>query len=71
MTPDNPGLGFARVAAAAMARTMITFGAMLTYFIIAPEGFLAFSVSAVVTFILSLAYEAFRASYPLSSRQLG
>lgn len=71
MTPDDPGRGFIKVAAVTIGRTIVTFGSMMLYFTVAPEGFLAFSVMIVLTFMSALAYEAFRASCPLSSRQLG
>lgn len=71
MTPDDPARGFAKVSALALSRSLITFGSMLMYFTLAPEGFIAFSVTAVMTFIAVLAYEAFRASYSLSSHRFG
>lgn len=67
MTPDDPSRGFLKVALVALSRTLGTFSAMLMYFVIAPDGFLVFAVTIVITFILALAYEAFRASYSLSS----
>jgi membrane associated rhomboid family serine protease len=68
MTPEDPTLGLAKVSLIAFLRMFVVLGAMMLYFTFAREGFLAFSVSLVVMFVLSLAYEAFRASHTLSSQ---
>lgn len=68
MTPEDPTLGFAQVSLIAFGRLILAFAAMMLYFVFARKGFVAFSIPLVVTFIVALAYEAFRASHTYSSR---
>lgn len=66
--PEDPTIGFAQVAMISFGRLMFALAAMVLFYIFARKGFIAFSVSLIVTFMCALAYEAFRASHTLSSK---
>ena len=62
VTPEDPYLGFAKVALASMGRMVAIVAALAAYFFLARPGFPAFGISLLVAFMGTLGYEAFRVS---------
>ncbi len=60
VTPEDPMLGFAKLALVSTARMIAVIAAMAAYFFLAREGFVPFAVTLVTTFLATLGYEAFK-----------
>jgi hypothetical protein len=62
VTPDDPTLGFAKLALISTVRMLLAVAALAAYFFFARPGFMPFALTLVVSFLATLGYEAFRAS---------
>jgi hypothetical protein len=62
VTPEDPMLGFARMAIVSTARMLVVVGALAAYFVVARDGFAWFAITLVASFLATLAYEAFKTS---------
>lgn len=58
MTPDDPTLGFMKVIVVMALRLAVVIGALLGYFLVAPEGIIAFGLAVVLSFVVGLFFEA-------------
>jgi len=59
MTPDDPEIGFARVAVALIIRMAVAFLALLCYFLWLRPGLVPFGVGLVVGFFAMIVVELF------------
>jgi hypothetical protein len=62
VTPEDPMLGFARLALVSTARGLLVILALAAYFFLARPGFSLFALTLVVSFLGTLGYEAFKAT---------
>ena len=59
MTPDDPELGFARVAVALVIRMAVAILALLSYYLLIRPGLVPFGVGLVVGFFAMIVVELF------------
>jgi hypothetical protein len=62
VTPEDAMLGVAKLALVSTARVLVVLAALTAYFLLARRGFVPFAIALVVTFLVTLAYEAFKVS---------
>jgi hypothetical protein len=62
VTPQDPFLGFAKVALVSLGRMLAIIVALAACFAFARPGFPAFAFALIVSFMGTLGFEAFRAS---------
>lgn len=67
VTPDDPALGFTKVAMVLFVRMVVAFGALALFYFFARRGFVVFGIALVSAFMCALVFEAFRASKTLSA----
>jgi len=64
VTPDDAMLGVAKLALVSTVRVLVVLAALTAYFLLARKGFVPFAISLVTTFLVTLGYEVFKASFP-------
>lgn len=62
MTAQDPAMGLIKVMALLFVRMAVVISSLLAYFVWARDGFLAFALCLVLSFIGALGFEAFRAA---------
>lgn len=63
VTPDDPMLGFARMALVSAARMLAVIAALAACFFLARPVFVPFAVALVTAFLATLGYEVLRATF--------
>lgn len=64
VTPEDPTLGFAKLAVITFARLLLVIAALAAYYAWAPAGLVPFGIALVVGFFVTLTYEAFSVGRP-------
>ena len=62
VTPEDPTLGFAKLAIVSTARMLVAVCVLAAYFFFARPGFMAFAITLIVSYLVTLGYEAYMAS---------
>jgi hypothetical protein len=62
VTPEDAMMGVAKLALVSTVRVLVVLAALTAYFLLARTAFVPFAIALVVTFLVTLGYEAFKAS---------
>jgi zinc transporter ZupT len=60
MTPDDPQIGFARVAVSMVLRLLAALAALLSYYVWIRPGLAPFGIGLIAGFLVMIAIEMFR-----------
>lgn len=64
VTPEDPTLGFAKLAVVSFARLLLVIAALAAYYVWAPSGLVPFGIALIVGFFSTLTYELFTVGRP-------